>query len=186
MGDSTFAKVENTRLKVSYGWMLVVDSEHALDAYDDRFNQLVDKGGRDVFSGGHATTPFGCFVETFYRESVLTRAELLAIFVRNVRVARREAFQKYGKLFINRSGGFFPYGKDVRILSTRVSNRWPDDLCLANIRILSWPKGTHYYAKVGDRDVRFRGKSKWDSYDEAHAAAVAFVKKERKKNQDIS
>lgn len=37
----------------------------------------------------------------------------------------------------------------------------------SDIRVLQWPGGNHYYAKIGNVDVVYNGKQKWNTYDDA-------------------
>jgi hypothetical protein len=44
------------------------------------------------------------------------------------------------------------------------------------IRIIKWPDGKHFYAKVGNADVVVDGKQKWDSKYAAQKAAERFLR----------
>jgi hypothetical protein len=43
-------------------------------------------------------------------------------------------------------------------------------------RIFKWPGGNHYYAKVGNVDVVWEGRQKWNIESGAKRAAVNFLK----------
>ncbi len=42
-------------------------------------------------------------------------------------------------------------------------------------RFLQWPGGSHWYAKVGDLDIEWNDKAKWDTRAEAERAAAKFL-----------
>lgn len=46
-----------------------------------------------------------------------------------------------------------------------------------DIRILKWNNGIHYYAKIGNQDVVWNRKQKWDSHEEAYACAKFYLNK---------
>jgi len=45
-----------------------------------------------------------------------------------------------------------------------------------DIRIIKWNNGRHYYAKIGNQDVVWKRKQKWDSYEEAFVCAKFYLK----------
>ena len=42
--------------------------------------------------------------------------------------------------------------------------------------------GTHWYAYLGDMQIRDNDKLKWDSYEEAYEYAQQFIKDNKQKN----
>jgi len=77
------------------------------------------------------------------------------------------------RLFINDVGGYFGYSNDLRISDTRTIDVWalPEE----TVRIIQWPDGSHFYAKIGNEDVVVSGKQKWDSRADAEAAGEKYL-----------
>jgi len=44
-----------------------------------------------------------------------------------------------------------------------------------DIRIIKWNNGIHYYAKIGNQDVVWKRKQKWDSHEEAYECAKFYL-----------
>lgn len=45
-----------------------------------------------------------------------------------------------------------------------------------DVRIMQWPGGKHWYAKIGNIDVVVDGEQKWNSHREAELAAQKYIK----------
>lgn len=55
---------------------------------------------------------------------------------------------------------------------------WPT-YSINDIKIVQWPNGEHYYAKIGNMDiVDDKGNQKWNTYDEAFLNAKKFLENE--------
>lgn len=55
---------------------------------------------------------------------------------------------------------------------------WPT-YSINDIKIVQWPNGEHYYAKIGNMDiVDDKGNQKWDTYNEAFLNAKKFLENE--------
>lgn len=77
------------------------------------------------------------------------------------------------RLFINSVGGYFGYSDDLNITNTRNIDVWA--LPTETVRIIQWPGGNHFYAKIGSDDVVVAGKQKWDSRAEAETAGRKYL-----------
>jgi hypothetical protein len=82
------------------------------------------------------------------------------------------------RLFINAIGGYFGYSDEFQISDTRMIDVWA--LPQETLRIIQWPDGTHFYAKVGNEDVVFDGKQKWDTREAAETAGEKYLKGKRR------
>lgn len=98
-----------------------------------------------------------------------------------------KCYQSRGELHCNPVGGFAPAcAYEFDILDTVESDyfEFPVDSVEEvkkswelKPRIIQWPNGTHFYAKVGVEDVRdAEGRMKWDTYPEAEAAIEYYLK----------
>lgn len=81
-------------------------------------------------------------------------------------------------ILVNPSYGFFGHNKkDVKIYKI-VKNEefeFPFD-GEGNIRVMQWPGGNHWYAKIGNQDVVIDGEQKWYSRNKAIKMAKEFIK----------
>lgn len=83
------------------------------------------------------------------------------------------------KWYVNKNWGMIPYKDDeftVRTTCERNEYVFPvegeDD-----IEIMQWPNGRHYYAKVGNQQVRIDGEQKWVTFRRAYDRALEFLGK---------
>ena len=95
---------------------------------------------------------------------------------------QKEAMEKVlnetGSLLINRSGGFHT-GKNMSEAHPFV---WKNSLTFPkysknDIRIKRFQDGKHYYAYIGDVQVRDGDTLKWNTEEEAIAAATSYIRK---------
>lgn len=89
------------------------------------------------------------------------------------------AIALYGTIFINRNGGYFYACSTMRVSDTHHTDEWI--LPGTEVRFLQWPNGQHWYAKIGDLDVEWCGRGKWDTKEEAAYAAERFLHTMRQK-----
>ena len=87
--------------------------------------------------------------------------------------------EEYGVVYINCVGGSTFKYNDIEYAVVRRSNLvWPD-YKEEDIRIKSFEGGDHFYAYIGDVQVK-QGTGndtimKWDTYDEAYQAALSYI-----------
>jgi hypothetical protein len=77
-------------------------------------------------------------------------------------------------IFINSNGGYFGYNTNLEVTDTQEISKYK--LPTEEIRIISWPNGKHFYAKIGNADVVVDGRQKWDTKAEAQLNAEKFLK----------
>lgn len=143
--------------------------------------QHVSKYGR----AGHPTTQFGLGVDAFCMATNLNFAEGCVNIERETYRNRIRDFEMGREIYLNE--GMTVYMLDDRFfevsetvvkdtLSFPSKKNWTMD----DVRYMQWNmlgnKGTHWYAKVGRRDVvDAQGHMKWDTRKEAEAAAAWFL-----------
>lgn len=90
--------------------------------------------------------------------------------------------EEYGTVYINCVGGSTFKYNDIEYAVVRRSNLvWPD-YKEEDIRIKRFEGGDHFYAYIGDVQVK-QGTGndtiiKWDTYDEAYQAALSYINPE--------
>lgn len=95
-------------------------------------------------------------------------------------------------LLVNISGGFHPYNEkydSFTILQIIEKDKYefPVDVCdeqnllserdklIKMINITRWEMGKHYYAKIGEHDVKYGGMNKWSSYELARNYSEKYI-----------
>lgn len=89
------------------------------------------------------------------------------------------AIKKGKKLLINYSGGYSYLDREYTILETVEKARYVfPNMTERDIRITKWPKGTHFYAKIGNIEVVDEaGNTKWNTEDDAYREAKKYLLK---------
>lgn len=87
----------------------------------------------------------------------------------------QRAIDDRGRIFVNSLSGYFAFHDKLEITETHEIKDWwlPEE----KLRIIQWPDGKHFYAKVGKTDVVFDGVQKWDTKKEAETAGKKFLGK---------
>lgn len=81
--------------------------------------------------------------------------------------------REHGAVYINPAGGC-TYGLEYTQFCRRKSLVFPD-FKKSDIRIQKYNYGSHYYAFVGDMQVRDGDRLKWNTYEEAYRNASSLV-----------
>jgi hypothetical protein len=88
-------------------------------------------------------------------------------------------------LYINKAGGFMPsLGPEYEVKETIISEEliFPE-YTEKDIKIIRWPNGVHYYAKIGCVDVVIDGEMKWKTEERAYEKALVFLKVMKRKKK---
>ena len=178
---------------VDLHWKEICGSE-IKDHVMERFEKscLVEQDGKEPYiSTPHPTTHFGMAVEA-YMQVVNGNYALGMLELENI------AYQTRMKSFVNGEdiylangmtvylidGRFFEIAEEVE--SERFSYPTKKDWTIDDVRYMQWNmlgnKGTHWYAKIGKRDIYdSEGNMKWDTMAEAKEAARWFLENKLKK-----
>jgi len=88
-----------------------------------------------------------------------------------------EYIRNKGAILIRESGSFMPFNPEEFQITDSAEKReleYPSD---TEIKIIRWPGGTHYYAKVGNMDiVDQEGNQKWNTEKEARQKAKQYLR----------
>ena len=166
-------------------WQLRIDSEEQLVEYyveneildNDRehFHRLIKYNGESSYNKvSHSV--FGGAVERISKEYGFSYDDAYE-YLKDVQLfSMLNVLKKTGAIYINRYGGFHGERKDMDM--TRFVHRedleWPR-YSFDDIRIKKFDDGTHYYAYIGDAQVRDEnGALKWDTEEDARKAAEKY------------
>ena len=194
-----FVKIANRHLEDRKGhWYFVPESlVQVREHFEKIFGQEISAGVKDklgsIEKNKHPETAWRCAVELkgmFSGEPWLVTACKLE---NEVLQNRYQDFLKYGKIYLADGVQQLGFCEDVHEILEEVEKDelvYPEEaqFHLEEVRYMQWdvpgfPKGTHWYAKVGNMDVRDKeGRMKWDTKAEAEEAAAWFCQELNWKN----
>ena len=190
-----FQKVKNNYFIIVYDdWLLVIDN--IIDLFDYHKNFLesqIPNAWDNLYKvqqhKAHLNSNLSILInfEAEHYNNKKSFIELTGVVSEKIFQTKKEAIDKYGKIYISKIGGFFPHSKDIEVLDEFESNSviFPN-YSEEDIRVKQWENGTHWYAYVGDfqviteKDVR-----KWDSKLEALKEAKYYLYKIRNESFKI-
>lgn len=170
----------------SPGWLLRIDSEDevmlymacsdVLDKDKRQYKRLESNPGFDDNHNIVSHTEFGGIANWIKKDNgfntdgaydaikCIQGASMLRVMGRGV------------TLLVNRYGGFMVKREDIK----PKASVWRKDLVFPSyvshdIRIKRFDDGRHYYAFIGDMQVKDGDRVKWDTYDEAYHQAELFA-----------
>lgn len=85
-----------------------------------------------------------------------------------------EDIHAYGYIVMNRAGGYHPGPIEHTQFVRRKTCTWPD-FKESDIRVSQFPGGTHWYAYIGEMQLRNGGDVKWNRKEDAYRAALQYV-----------
>ena len=91
-----------------------------------------------------------------------------------------DTIHECGAIYINPVGGYHGYSKDKEYAFVRRKDIVFPDFKKEHIRVKSFPGGDHFYAYIGDMQVRDGDILKWDTYEEAYNQALSILDKNEK------
>jgi len=96
--------------------------------------------------------------------------------VSKIRNGQYKILADYGHVLIRESGSYMALTSNYEITEEVVKETLSfPERSLTDIRIIQWPNGTHYYAKIGNEDVVDEdGNQKWNTHDEAYEKAIEY------------
>lgn len=97
-------------------------------------------------------------------------------FTSMVALQQLEEIQSSGAIYVNPNGGYRGYYEgDKEYAFVRRKELVFPDFKKNDIRIKKFPYGNHYYAYIGDMQVKDGNIIKWNTYEEAHRVALAVL-----------
>lgn len=193
-------KLNYNNIEITYDWMLVIDSiDDLLTYHKDVMSSQIPNAWKNLIEVQEGTAHINSNLariinfqvpnfETETNHHNKSLLELTVIAIDKIFNAKADCLLNFGKIYINKNGGFFPHSKDITVLDEMIIN---DDRMIfpqyseKDIRIKQWEGGKHYYAYVGDFPVELHGENKWNTEKRAQEMAEAFLYKLRNKQFEI-
>lgn len=196
----TFIKLVDTRFGIEYPWMLKIDSYEQLLEYEEliggprivkAFSDTVNSrefqeaanipGELKNHSCNSLTYPF--ILRAMNKNVGIVEA--IADFADEVFTNKVKMLNNFGCIYIQSCGSYMGRSETHKIVETKELEElvYPDN---KKIRYLQWPNGRHWYAKIGDTDIRVDGVMKWDSRSEAEAAVKKYLSTLDKRDYNVN
>ena len=150
-------------------WVLVISNGWQLMDYTEKTNttrvHAAMTSGTEVLAGlRHHTNALAILSEYRARNIESSFAMGMVSILDQVFENRMNLLEKGKTLYIKSSGGYSfenPEGDLYDVLAEKTLDElhFPYE----EVRFIKWPNGTHVYAKIGDVDIEWKGKSKWDT-----------------------
>lgn len=172
------------------GWWLKLTSQEELEAYLDitnsRYGRAFQNYLKDSFYG--ASVGHGPYIQeagltlTAYLRGVNQHKSFIESLTGLAGESAQnmlDAIHEYGAIYVNRSGGWNwdPGPHENGDFSRSDKLVWPD-FTKSDIRISQFPGGRHFYAHIGNTQVTWNGRRRFESRKDAEAAAAAYITEE--------
>ena len=166
------------------GWWLKITSPEQLfnywDKTDSRWSETLDNlsHSKEFTKTGFKHCNAISFAAGIYgSRRKLTLVESVSEFAGEIKGTQLDCLLKYGCLYINRKGGYhFPYkGDEPYTQFVRRKELIFPDYEQKDIRVKQFPCGTHFYAYIGDLEVKDGDILKWNTYEEAYNKALEYA-----------
>ncbi len=182
MNKYTFVKKDNG------GWYLVVKDLLSFTAVIEWKGNLLAYGWMDIKTEtevdenghrwGHPVTSYGNTLQQLLEmelfktgKQAMPLVECINFLAEKMNGAFTRLYEEDGSVLVNTAGGCMPDDDTFRTVQTVQSDEFvfPKEKG-AEVRIIKWPNGDHYYAKIGSEDVVVDGKQCWKTKKAAQAA----------------
>jgi hypothetical protein len=115
----------------------------------------------------------------FAEKRHLTMIDATIQFKMYVFTQMSNAIKESGYIVINKVGGYHSGPVKYSQFTNRKTFTWPD-FKEKDIRITQFPGGTHYYVHIGEMELHENDEIKWNTHEEAMAAAKRYIGKENR------
>ena len=167
------------------GWWLKLASQQELDGYlsltssryADAFQDWLHDGQHETKEPAEDYWKRANLVLAAYALAENTRQDAASAIIQlqiKTAASMSAALAESGCVYVNPRGGWCVSQQESGSFCRRKSLVWPD-FDESQIRISRFPGGTHYYAYIGDVQVRSGDALKFDAYGEAYAAAKNYI-----------
>ena len=176
------------------GWRLRIDSKELLSEYlmlQDAFRRDMEHLMRLKETGTDrrnvvSHTEFGYFIGLIGERLGTDVRESYGVLSGLQRESMEKVLDETGAVYVNRKGGFHGERRDRSSSLPFVRRSEPEfPRWFSNeIRVKRFDGGRHWYAYIGDMQVRDGDVLKWDTYEEALAQAERFAADKKRRADD--
>lgn len=173
------SKVSWPKMNLEYGVLFDIQNQQELQDWWDEVRVPASREEfsdaihcREVTGNGH----HACCGSTLAALSSMRGTSILDTLSNlnaDIAAGMSRALTDKGRIFIGASGGYFTISDQLEITNTIEIEQF--FLPSEDVRIIQWPNGEHFYAKIGNQDVVVDGKQKWNTRKQAELAAQRFL-----------
>lgn len=195
-----FIKVKNTKIGIEYDWLADIQSIPELMEIEETFsvrnaNNLWDflkskdyayamnktfEGNPVPIDGDHCKP--GNKLAPYFLACISNMPEgkvhPIVYFAEKLSAAsagKVKALNEFGRILINKNGGFFTWSDSLEILDSCEAKRFPQ-YSIKDISVSKWPEGKHWYITCNDTPVIIDDTEKYNTEAEAWKAANKWLK----------
>ena len=172
--------------------LIVHSTKNYLESHE--FQDLIPRKAGTYAWGSHYNSHYGHFLHIKVLNMALLGEPFSFGFVDGVTLltdaiyeAKLKAINDGKMIYINKVGGCITMDKDIPFADSIKKRKcvYPEYI-KSDIRVIRWPNGKHYYAKIGSVEVEINNETKWVKYETAYSNALKFLNKlnKRKKSND--
>jgi len=176
---------------VESGWWLLVDNLATFMDVVEWRHKVLAFGYKEIApqlrnNRGHASSDSGVGFKTMLqvelerRNQPMSMVEAIGFLSDKITSTIEYFYIKDGGFYINSKGGVHPLklSKHETITETKTRENFifPSE---EEIKIMKWPGGKHWYAKIGEQDVVVNGKQKWNTKKGAQDAVDSITEATR-------
>ena len=169
------------------GWWLKINSiSKLLDYYektDSRWSDALSSliNSKEFCKGKYHASDLAYAIGFFGSNNGMDAIRAAISFREDIINSQMDALKKYGSIYINEKGGYhFEITEEKHDQFLYKDELIYPDFKKEEIRVKKFPGGTHFYAYIGNMEVRDGDIVKWNTYQEAYDVAAKLVDKRRK------
>lgn len=188
MSNFTFVKVKHKKFGFTYYALLIENLEDLtewINIFGVTIGEAYVKVKEKIARKEHISDKHEMVVDSLLSAKILkdggvnkskTFIDDILYLTDKIHSSKIDGILRGKKIIVNYVGGWCFLDESYDILETIKKRNclFPD--IKEKIRVIQWPGGKHYYAKIGREDVMVDGKQKWKSHKEAKRNAEIFLK----------
>lgn len=166
------------KMKLNYGWLFDIQDYDDLHAWwDNVYKNIAQKDFNEAmkYKEGKAHANVLAQLAELWGLDLISALSRLQSDRGN---GMAQVLDEHHRLFVNSVGGYFGWSDALQLSGTHDIDIWalPEE----SIRIIQWPGGEHFYAKIGNDDVVVDGEQKWETKAAAEAAGKKYLEGKRR------
>lgn len=174
--EYTFVKPVNKKYGLVYDWCLKISDVITLFMYEEKIasSKFLKVFHEEIGRSKEEDQSDEAFIISLTQKENESFVESFANFFDRASQVRLRVMEECGTIYIQKTGSYFNHNDNIKIIAEKVMSDivFPEG---KEERYIKWPNGKHWYAKIGDLNVKWDGKNKWGTEEEAKEATKQFL-----------